>query len=708
MKPIRGRLPRFFALFLGICLLLCACEDGSSFFLADAFAPSKSGPEETISAYIERLEKRDFGAAYALLTPGAQRRVALSAFVEKHQSIFDALDLRGIRLEFLDLSSKGTIHKQRAILRYASEVLGEFAQNISFTLEYDRAARSFLLDWQPSNLFEDLEAGDTVRLSTIPQKRGEILGSDKTLYAINSYATSVNLRPALMESEEKRAESIKKLADLLGLSESAVENAIDAHAGRPGEAFSLRGYAPGTLGDQLRAELLAIPGVTIDESSTLPIRYYPQGKLLSHVLGYVSPVTKEEMDASSGLYAVDLLIGRSGLEAAYEEDLRGVDGKSLDIYDQNGVKKACVFTLPAQDGLDLEISIDVDLQRRAEELLSSADFPGVIVSLDPKTGDLLALASSPGFDPNCFAYAPDEATRKAQSEYINDESGAPLLNRATQGLYAPGSVIKPFIAAMALDEKLVGVSDEFPGIIENRQWTPKSFGNWVWPPITRASDYSGPVNMMNAIAKSDNIYFAYLALLAKWSGLQSFLEGCGFAEAIPCQIPVATARFVNEGADKENLRLLADTGYGQGQWALTPLQMAYSFGAFAGGGNIMRPRLVKALRRLDGVSYEAAESIDSEIWKEGILSEKALGQISPMLKEVFQTGSARGAAISGLDLRGKTGTAQVGQSKKRELSWLTAYVSGGDYDRLALVMLELPADSSGSLRDDAIREMLQP
>jgi penicillin-binding protein len=693
----------FFALLLGLCLLLCGCEG-----LAEAFAQREPDPKGAVAHYLSLLEQRDFGAAYALLTPGARRRVELSAFVDKHQSISDALELKGIRSEFLDFSSKETIYKLRAVLRYESAVLGEFAQNVSFTLEYDRAARSFLLDWQPSNLFENLETGDTVRLSTIQPRRGEILGSDKTLYAVNRYAISVNLRPALMEGGGKGAETLKKLAELLELTQSFVEEAITARAGKQDDAFSLRGYAPGSLSDAIRAELLAIPGVTIDESSTLPIRYYPQGQLLSHVLGYVSPVAKEEMDAAPGFYAGDSLIGRSGLEAAYEKSLRGTAGKSLDIYDQNGAKRACVFTLPARDGLDLEISIDADLQRRAEAMLSAADYPGVIVSLDPMSGDLLALASNPSFDPNLFAYAPDEVTKKAQKAYLDDQSGAPLLNRATQGLYAPGSVIKPFIAAMALDAKLVSQNDEFPGTIENRQWTPQSFGRWIWPPITRVSDYTGPVNMTNAIAKSDNIYFAYLALLAKWTRLQSFLESCGFAEAIPFQIPVASARFLNEGADKENLRLLADTGYGQGQWALTPLQMAYAFGAFAGEGSIMRPRLVKALRRLDGVNYEIVQRVESEVWKEEIFSSSALGRISPMLKEVFQTGSARGAAIEGLDLRGKTGTAQVGQSEKKELSWLVAYVNSGDYDRLALVMLELPADSSAAKRNDAIREMLQP
>ena len=175
-----------------------------------------------------------------------------------------------------------------------------------------------------------------------------------------------------------------------------------------------------------------------------PIRYYPHGSFFSHAMGYTSAITADEMNTlDSERYDISSYVGRTGLEAAYEDTLCGTKGYSLDIYASDGQWLSTVARKEAVDGLDLEITLDYDLQDRAEEILATLsvdNLAGAVVVLDPKTGDVLAMSSYPDFDPNLFVLNSDPATL---ASYVAEDSNSPLYNRAVQGSYIPGSTVKP-------------------------------------------------------------------------------------------------------------------------------------------------------------------------------------------------------------------------------------------------------------------------
>ena len=327
---------------------------------------------------------------------------------------------------------------------------------------------------------------------------------------------------------------------------------------------------------------------------------------------------------------------------------------------------------------------------------------GAAVVLDPKTGDVLAMSSYPDFDPNLFVLNSDPATL---ASYVAEDSNSPLYNRAVQGSYIPGSTVKPLIAAMALEYDIVDEDYEFTGEIYRNQWTPPGF--WPYPAITRATYYSGPVNMSNAITYSDNIYFSYVALQAGWDILEPFLQRVGFDERIDFDLRVSQPSYLSSG-NYENRQLLAGTGHGQGELLISPLQMACIFSSLANDGDIMTPRLVKATRRMEGTEYVVVEEMPTSVWREDVITQDALDTIVPMLHRVVEEGTGRRADIDGLTIYGKTGTAEIGSDKTREIGWFIAFVDDEEYSRLVCVTLELPANYEGTVRYDLVRELLMP
>ncbi len=706
---------RFLACLLTCALLLplfCGCTDAASSsdgLLQRLGLVQTPQEEENASAlltkYASLINVSDFGGAYELLTESARSRTRLVDYLQRHTPVFDAIGFHSLAFQPKELTrQEDGSYIQTLTAVYTCDVLGSFSQDLSFELEKEPVSGRFYLDWQPDDLFDGLEMDSRLLLSTLKPKRGEILDSDHNQYAVNGYADTVYLRLSAYETPNDYP--LEALSALLDMEQKELSAILTSQRSVADGIAVLKAFPPLSIPDATESALSTLPGVGVDRSTYTPIRYYPQGAVMSHALGYVSPVTAEDLEKNPGVYEVGAMVGRSGLEAVYEDSLRGTKGYSLDIYDADGQKIKNVALLPAQDGLDLEIGIDLDLQLRAEELLATLtdDNAGSIVVLDPKTGQVQAISSFPDFDPNLLALNSDPDT---VSSYYDENANNPLYNRATQGLYPPGSTIKPLIAAMALDNDIVGVDDVFPGKVHKKQWLPKSFGEWYYPPITRVSDYDGKMNMSNAITASDNIYFAWVALKSGWNVLEPYLQSLGFSDRIPFDLRVSKSNYMNS-ANYENLRLLADTGYGQGQMLVSPLQMACVFSAFANDCDIMQPRLVLNTKQMNGLHYDTVQHIEESVWKEDVFSSYAQEKIEPMLTRVIEEGSGHRAQITGLTLCGKTGTAEIGSEKKREILWFIAYLKDCDYERLACVALEAPADWKSTLRYDAIREMLEP
>jgi penicillin-binding protein len=414
------------------------------------------------------------------------------------------------------------------------------------------------------------------------------------------------------------------------------------------------------------------------------------------------------------LYSTDSIVGKFGLERAYERELRGSDGSTTYIAGSDGSVKKILYEEKTQNGLDVELTIDIDLQRRAEELLRLTlygdDTAGTVIVMDPFTGAVEAMCSYPTYDLNLFTRGIGEE----DYQKLLDRKNKPLFNRLTQGLYPPGSVFKPFTAAAALQTGAITKDYVFDETIDDDYWIPTKYGHWQWSAIKRTEiKYrETPLNLHNAVLHSDNIYFANAALLTGIDNFTEYVESIGLGEAIPFELSVSGSQLLNKDSEM-NLMLLADSGYGQGEVLITPLQMASSFCAFANGGDIPVPHIVKGIYRTDGTEYITEYETSPVVWKEDVLGGRTIDILESMMKDVVDSdynGTGSKLKVRDCVIAGKTGTAEIGNDKNREIAWFAGYRTDVEKKdaRLVLVMLEVPVgDEYSNLKFDIARQLLK-
>ena len=468
--------------------------------------------------------------------------------------------------------------------------------------------------------------------------------------------------------------------------------------------------------------LNAVNGVHVDTEHYGSKRYYPYGSLLAHTLGYISFATWEEIqtynegrDPNDGLYTTDSKVGKSGIEKLYERELRGKDGYYFFIRGTDGAVKKVIYRKDKVDGSDVMLTIDFKLQQRTEELLDlvlfGTDTAGAVVVMNPKTGEVNAIASNPSYDLNRFIKGMSGDEYKALEEQENE----PLRNRAARELYPPGSTFKAFTAAAALDTGTVNENYVFTGYIDNDYWKPTGYGEWPWPRIKRTRVYhrTEPMNMTNCMLHSDNIYFADVALkIGQEKFIAYFNEKLGMDKSLPYELGAARSQLYSRGSVMDN-KMLADSGYGQGQVLVTPLQLAAMFSAFANNGDMPTPRITDGLYITDGVEYKCIRKSEYSVWMEDAISTNAINKIVPMLQGVVdpnKNGTGRSLRVTNVDVAAKTGSAEIGKDKTRMYSWFAGFrlnVAQED-ERVVIVMLDVPDSGAySSLKFQIARELLK-
>jgi penicillin-binding protein 2 len=424
---------------------------------------------------------------------------------------------------------------------------------------------------------------------------------------------------------------------------------------------------------QSRAHL---PGVslTIEEQ-----RFYPEGKLASHVLGYVGQITDDELDqfADKGYHAGDW-IGKTGLERLYDPLLQGQDGGFLMEVDALGRQVRILQHLLPQPGKDLHLTLDRDVEELAEKRLKETGHPGAAVVLNPQTGELLALASSPGFDPNSFLPSGKSGER---SKLLNDPD-LPLYNRAIQALYPPGSIFK-IVTAMAELEQRAMETDE-------RVHCTGSYTIGSEKRIFHCWQLKGHgwVNFERAMAQSCDVYFYQVGLKLGYGMIEKYAQAAGLGQRsgvdLPSEkkglLPVDWKKRSNQhwqGGDTLNYAI------GQGALQVTPLQMADVAALVANQGVIYQPYLAAESRRFGEESEKLTTphellrvTVAKRTWK----------VLRDALEEVVRSGTGAAAQIPGIAVAGKTGTAQA--TKGKEHAWFVSYAPADDAKIACAVVVE--------------------
>jgi len=339
------------------------------------------------------------------------------------------------------------------------------------------------------------------------------------------------------------------------------------------------------------------------------VREYPEGEALAHLIGYTGEITEEEIANYQIIklsnYKIEDIVGRMGVEEEYDEILRGVDGRELIETDASGRPLRVLAKIEPQPGQDLTFTIDLDLQKKVAELMK--DKKGAVVVSQPKTGEILALYSSPSFEPNRFIEGKEG---EEGLEGILEDPEEPLFNRAIAGLYPPGSVFKIITASAGLEEKVIDGQTEIEdvGVI---QIGPYRYPNWYF---TQYGRKEGMVKVVKAIQRSNDIFFYKVGEMVGVEKLAEWGRKFGIGSLLGIDLPGEGVGVMPDEAWKKKVKgepwFLGDTYHlaiGQGNLLVTPLEVNFWTGVIVNGGKLCRPKVMKDSEVGKGLTAEVAQ-----------------------------------------------------------------------------------------------------
>lgn len=605
-------------------------------FLALKLLKIKTTPQEAAEQYFSLLNKGSYEEMYGLLSEKSKSKISRADFVKRNKNIYEGIGAKNIKV-----SIKGEpVYKEgrtEAVLSYTTS-MDTLADKLTFDnkVTTTKEKRDYRIDWDSTVIFPALKDGYKVQIDTKTAKRGSILDRNGQLLAGQGAVSEVGIVPGKLG--EGKAEAVKNIAGILDMTEEEINQKLGASYVKDDSFVPLKEIAKGEA-DKENA-LLKIPGVMLNDKEE---RVYPLGAAAGQLTGYVQTVTAEDLKKLSNKgYNENSVIGKTGLERAFEDQLRPVDGYSLEIVDGNGKEIDTLALKPAQNGKDIKVTVDAGMQAKAYEQFG-AD-PGTVTAMNPKTGEVLALVSTPSFDPNEFVMGMSD---KKWKELDNDPN-KPLINRFNTS-WTPGSTFKAITAAIGVDSGKIK-PDENLGYVGLKWQKDTSWGNYY---VTTLTDYGPEVNLANALIYSDNIYFARSALNIGADIMSQKFQAMGFNEQMPFELNLSKSTYDDDGKIDSDIQL-ADTGYGQGQLLVNPLHMLSMYSMFVNGGSMINPTLL----------YK--DQPQPKFWKEQVVSPQTAELVKNDLIQVIENPAGTGASakIDGLTMLGKTGTAEIKQTQE--------------------------------------------
>ena len=549
--------------------------------------------------------------------------------------------------------------------------------------------------------YRNLSEANALREIVTPAKRGLILDrSGQKILADNQPAYSLTLdrvimRPIVKNDPGHRQKVATFLSQVLGTSPQEIESRFEKgkaiQNARPipiAEDLSMTQVA------SIQAQAVAFPELNVEPVQR---RNYPYATMAAHIMGFIGEVNDKDLAAHKELKQGDLL-GKRGVELMYDEYLRGRDGAQYWEYDSHGRRLA--EYRPARKepvaGDNVYLTIDFDLQRRAEQYFIENEFVGSAVALDPRNGEVLAMVSSPAFNPNVYSrrFTPDVWRTIASNPFKVE------LNRAIQGLYSPGSVFKAVMAMAGLSETAIDTSTSF-----FCSGSAKFFGR-------RFRCYNknghGDVSVANALKVSCDVFFFNVGARLGVDRIAEYAHKLTFGEISRIDLDGEKAGLVPStqwAATKQHRKWYPSetisVAIGQGPLLVTPLQVANLMAAISNGGTVYRPHVVKMIEKVNPDGQVERLQVASEVLHKVTLAPRALETVKLGLWKVVneEGGTGGNARIEGLNVSGKTGTVQVIAQhgwvkteglpyKYKDHAWFASYAPKDNPQMVVVVFVE--------------------
>lgn len=613
----------------------------------------EAAAKKALTSFIDALADQKYSDLPAFVSEDSLASTGFTAdeVSAKYEAIFTGIGAESFKASGIEVTPNDKDSDQFNFQYNGSLTtsLGELTE-LSYSGTITVADNEAKIDWSPQLIFPGMEGQDKVSISVDNATRGEILDRNNEPLAENGTLYQLGVVPGQLGTGDEKNANIKAIAERFDLTEEAIEQA---------------------LGQSWVQDELFVPLKIIEPTDEMPTgtslkettgRTYPLGEAAAQLIGYLGNVTAEDIEKDETL-ASNGQIGRSGLEAAFDKELRGENGGKIAITDEDGAEKAVLLEKERADGKDIQLTIDAQAQKTAFDSLQNQ--AGATVVTEPKTGDLLVLASSPSYDPNKMTQG---ISQEDYDAYEQNED-LPFISRFATA-YAPGSTFKAITGAIGLENGTIDPTQSIA--IDGLKWQKdSSWGDYF---VTRVTDVAS-VNLKDALVYSDNIYMAQQTLSMGEDAFRDGLSKLIFGETLDLPIAMNPAQISNEDSFNSDI-LLADTGYGQGELLLNPIQQAAIYSVFANQGKLVYPRLVKE-----------AEQKDKEVFKA-----ETIDQINQDLTAVVSdpNGTAHSLAALNIPLAAKTGTAEIKEKqdeKGQENSFLFAFDSQ-DQGFLMVSMLE--------------------
>jgi penicillin-binding protein 2 len=686
----RRHILRSLFLFLSLSLFLVACTSLNPPLPtigptpAPSLTPNTPDPEGTAATFLDAWHRGDFAGMYSLLSPLSQAATSLVDFTARYQSLVSGASLKSVDASVLAVLKNGATAQVQYEVDLHTAVVGTITRKIEMPLVY--VDGRWAIAWTDGLILPELAGGGTLNLQHNVPARANIYDRNGLGLAVQGEAVAVGVQPGQITDEPAM---LAALSSLLELSPAAIQaKYANAH---PDWYVPIGEVAAEEVQPHL-ADLTKLGGVILTRYTT---RFYPNGGVAPQVVGYMGNISSDQLaDYQSRGYTGDERVGQSGLEAWGEQYLAGVRGGTLYATSPSG-QSTKLAEAAAQPSQAIYTTIDRALQIQVQAALGS--FRGSAIVLNPADGEVLALASAPDYDPNLF----DPTNRNsADLNGVLQDAGKPLLNRATQGIYPPGSVFKIPMMGAALMSGLYNKDSLYTCTGTWNLLGPTAV-KYDWT-VTFGVKPHGTINLEQALSYSCDTYFytvaydlyqqnpAYMSQVARQFGLGEFTQVGQLAEARGL-MPDPDWKQATYGeawtpGDSVNM------GIGQGYVLVTPLQIADMLAAVRNGGTLYRPQLVAKVAPPGGapaLKFQPIVNGHLPVTAEqlGLIQEGLQGAIN------LPSGTAHGVFPNFVvPLAGKTGTAEDPAGGAPH-AWFAGYTMANKPDKPDIVIVVMVENS---------------